>query len=191
MAITKQLKAGNPADDAEIVSGATNQGKLDDNTTGGAACVDQRIETTSDSNQYFDAKKAFTYSSGTWQFIHDETRGDQNTLVQLRIVVASASGGELRTIHNFGQVSITAGGADQTFTTSTVGAQTLTSTERLAVLIFHDGADGERMETGVDNVTTACDSRLLTPDEEVAGAPPSSVLFERRRIVRIPLALRR
>lgn len=190
MAITKQLKDGNPADDAEIVSGATNQGKLDDNTTGGAACIDHRIETTSESNQYFDAKKAITYSSGTWQFIHDETRGDQDTSCQLRIVVASASGSQLRIIHDFGVVTLTAAADDQTFTTSTVGAQTLTSTERLAVFIFHDGVDGDRMQTGVDNVDTTCDSRLLTPDEEVAGAPPSS-LFERRIKIRLPALIRR
>lgn len=189
MAITKQFKSGNPADDAEIVTIATNQGKMDDNVAATSACGVFRIETTSEHTEFFDAKRAITYSSGTWEVIHDEIRGDQDTSVALKIVVASASGSELRVIHDFGIVTITAAGADQSFQTTTVAPQTLTTSERLAVFFQHDGAGGERMETGIENFDTTCNSRLLTPDEEVAGAPLAS-LFERRRIIRTPLVVR-
>lgn len=171
MAITKQLKNGTPADDAEITSAPTNIGKLDDNTAAGL-CGAHRIEVVGEDNKYYDAKQAFTYASGTWQVIHDESRGDANCLVQLRIVVTNAAGSQLRIIHDFGQVTITASGADQTFTATGVAAQTLLATERLALFIIHDDAGEPRMETGVDNFDTTCDSRLITPDQEVAAVDP-------------------
>ena len=163
MAITMHFKDGIPADDAEITSAPTNLGKLDDEVAG-LACVAHRLENRLEDSKYYDAKQLFSYAAGTWQVIHDESRGDQNTLVQLRIVVTDAAGTQLRIIHDFGQVSITAGANDQLFSQAGIAQQDLLATERLAVFIIHDGVDGERMETGVEIFDGTCDSRLVTPD---------------------------
>ena len=167
MAITKQFKDGAPADDAEITSAPTNLGKLDDNTAA-AICLGHRMEVVGEDSKYYDAKQAFSYASGTWDVIIDNDRDDGFCF--LRIVVTDAAGAQLRIIHDFGRVTIGTAG-DDTSTATGVAQQDLLATERLAVFVIHDDGGEPRVEIGVDNFDTTCDSRLVTPDEAAAAVP--------------------
>lgn len=165
MAITKFINSTAPADDAEITAAATFTDRLDI-VTSGVICVSQRIQDVGENIRAYDIKQAFTYASGTWSLILDNDR--DTALCLIKIIVTNAVGVEQRIIHDFGQVSVTGGDAETTFTATGVAAQTLTASERLAVSIIND--DGERAQIAVNNISGACDSRLLTPDES-AGAP--------------------
>ena len=164
-AITMTVRAGAPPGVTEV---PTNSGRLD-LAGSDVICGAHRIEAVGDDNKYWDAEEAASYAAGVWQVIHDEVRNDANTLVQLRIVVTNTAGVQQRIIHDFGQVTITAGAADQTFTSPSKAQQDLTATERLAFFIIHDDADEPRMETGIGNTDATCDTRLVTPDLVVAG----------------------
>ena len=166
MAITKHFRNGVPSDDAEITEAVTDGPH---NMEGGAAAIcaaPWRIEAVGESVKIYDIKQAFSYALGTWQVIIDSSRDSAS--IDLRIVVTSAAGAQLRIVHDFGTVTI--GVADDvTFSQAGVAQQDLLATERLAVFLIHNDAAEPRHEGEYDNFTTTCNSRLVTPDQVVAA----------------------
>jgi len=166
MAITKHFKQGDPADDGEITEAATFSERLDGPNAG--ACQEDRLSASGETAKAYDIKQAVTYEAGVWTLILDNTRDD--TLINLKIIVTNAAGAQLRVIHDFGSVTLT-GADDVTFASPSKAAQTLTTSERLAVFITTEDANEVRFALG--NFSTACDSRLITPN---TGADPDITL---------------
>ncbi len=168
-ALTHHFRSGNVSDDGEITEAATNRGNLEGGS--GAVCGEFRTD-DGESSKLYDIKQAITYASGTWQVIIDNSRDD--TAAALRIVVTNNVGAELRNIHDFGVVTIGTAG-DDTHTANGVPEQTLTASERLAVILVNQN-DGNQIRIGIDNVNASCNSRLVSPDEPAPACDAITVV---------------
>ena len=170
MAVTKHFRIGAPSDDGEITEAST----FKDNMEGGVgpSCATQTlIANTAENVRIYDKKQAGTYAAGVWNIITDWNIGQGTDGIITRIIVTDNTGSELREIAAFGLAAVE--DEDFTQTTGSLGEQTLTADERLCVNL-QQGED-EDIGLELDNFSTSCNSRLVTPDfTPVAGAPTSN-----------------